>query len=296
MYYRNTQTYAETFISLDIQSYLFIALVILLIVAGVERYIINKKEYASENKSNFHKLIRFVLFLRTSNNYSGKKRREIINICTEIYPVLLLVFMVRGVVIEPFKIPSNSMMPGLLTGDFIVVSKSSYGINIPILNKKIIGFSKPKRGDVIVFRYPNYEVNPEYSGTDFVKRIIGIPGDIVDYKNNILNINGIDVDTNYIGQYVGFGAGSDMTGFKHISENIEGKKYDILNSDERILMMNKAIRVPKGHYFVMGDNRSRSSDSRFWGFVPEEYIIGKAFGIAMHWDDKIRLGRIGGID
>lgn len=286
---------AEKFLAFDIQAYLFITLIILIIIAGVDRFIVNKKKYSVEDKNLIYKAIRFFSFLSTSKKDRIEERPEIVRICIDIYPVLLLVFLLRGVMLEPFKIPSNSMMPTLLTGDFIVVSKLNYGINIPILNKKIIEFSKPEKGDVVVFRYPNYEKNPNYSGTDFIKRVIGTPGDEIIYKNDNLSINGIDIDTNKIGSYVGFGAGVKMTGFKHITETIGESRHEILLSNKSHSEQ-ALITVPEGHYFVMGDNRSRSSDSRFWGFVPEEYIIGKAFGIWMHWGDEVRLNRIGSID
>lgn len=286
---------AENFFAFDIQAYLFITLITLIVIASIDRFLINRGKYTVENKSMFYKTLRFFSFLRISKNDKLDERPEIVRICIDIYPVLLLVFLLRGMILEPFKIPSNSMMPTLLTGDFIVVSKLNYGIKIPILNKKIIEFSKPDRGDVVVFRYPNYERNPHYSGTDFIKRIIGVPGDKIIYKNDTLRVNGLNIDTNNIGSYIGFGSGIEMSGFKHMTETIGNNKHDILLSSKNY-SEKASLLVPDGHYFVMGDNRSRSSDSRFWGFVPEDYIVGKALGVWMHWDDEVRLNRIGGIN
>ncbi|MDC0388855.1 signal peptidase I, partial [Candidatus Thioglobus sp.] len=209
--------------------------------------------------------------------------------------VLLLVFVLRGFVVEPFRIPSNSMMPTLLTGDFILVSKFDYGVSIPVINKKIIEFKKPERGDVIVFRYPNYEKNDKYQGADFIKRIVGIPGDSIVHYADRLSINGKEIAYEDIEDYQGVESGSEMTGFKRKRELLGNNLHDILLDPNQNSQRARAV-VPEGHYFVMGDNRSRSSDSRFWGFVPEKYIIGKAFGIWMHYDDSLKLDRVGGFN
>jgi signal peptidase I len=213
--------------------------------------------------------------------------------------VLLLVFVFRGFIFEPFRVPSNSMMPTLLTGDFILVNKFDYGLRLPIINNKIFEYSEPERGDVIVFRYPNYDRQAGYSGTDFIKRVIALPGDVVSYNKDRLTINSKVIDQSKIGGYRGVDSGKGMTGYRHIKELIDLASHDILLHPMGYSPEFSKTTVPEGHYFVMGDNRAHSSDSRVWGYVPEEYILGKAIGIWMHWDwnhNTMQLSRIGGFD
>ncbi|MDB5804711.1 MAG: lepB [Betaproteobacteria bacterium] len=220
------------------------------------------------------------------------------------FPVIAVVFGLRSFVVEPFKIPSGSMIPTLLIGDFILVNKFSYGIRLPVINKKIIDVGSPKRGDVMVFRYP---VDPSY---DYIKRVIGIPGDKILYKNKRLTINGQEVPTVATADYLH----KERAAYsKQFVETIDGRPHKMLNDDERDLLINPIVRfpnfenclyntagvectVPPGHYFMMGDNRDNSLDSRFWGFVPDENIVGRAFGIWMSWNGGPELSRIGGFD
>ena len=191
------------------------------------------------------------------------------------------------------------MMPTLLTGDFIVVNKFDYGFRLPITNTKLVEFSKPNRGDVIVFRYPNYEKNPGYSGVDFIKRIVAIPGDLISYSDDQLVINDKAIEIKNIGPYIGVDSGKSMNNYKLAQEFISALPHEILINPNRRSKGIPEITIPEGHYFVMGDNRSHSSDSRFWGFVPEEYIIGRAIGIWMHWDwnyNTMQFSRIGGFN
>ncbi len=251
---------------------------------------------APDDKTGLVKFVYFILFLRINKNEKYLNRPKVVQWSAEFFPVVLLVFFVRGVMLEPFKIPSNSMMPTFLTGDFIVVSKMSYGINLPILNKKIIEFNQPERGDVVVFRYPNYERSTKLKGADFIKRVIGVPGDEIIYHEDQLRINGVKIAYEDFKNYQGVESGAGMTGFRHQRELLDGNPHDIiLDPKQASRSINKVI-VPAGHFLVMGDNRSRSSDSRFWGFVPESYILGKAVGIWMHYDDSFKFGRIGSID
>jgi signal peptidase I len=191
------------------------------------------------------------------------------------------------------------MMPTLLTGDFILVNKFDYGLRLPLLNSKIIDFSKPDRGDVIVFRYPNYAHSAGYSGVDFIKRVVALPGDTISYEKDQLTINGETVDYRKIGAYQGVDSGKAMSGYRHIRELIDHADHDLLLHPLGHSRELSKTTVPEGHYFVMGDNRSHSSDSRFWGYVPEDYILGRAIGIWMHWDwnhNTMQLSRIGGFD
>lgn len=218
----------------------------------------------------------------------GEEPREpiLVEYARFLFPVVVIVFLLRGFVAEPFRIPSGSMLPTLEVGDFILVSKSSYGIRIPVLNKKILDFSAPERGDVIVFRYP------EDPAVDYIKRVVGVPGDRLSYQNKILYVNGEPQPQIQLGNYQ-----VDRYGqFARLQEVLNGKKHDIL-VNSRIAASDSEYIVPEGHYFAMGDNRDNSRDSRAWGFVPDENLVGRAFLIWMNWnsDNGPTWSRIGTI-
>ncbi len=204
------------------------------------------------------------------------------------FPVLLVVLILRGFLFEPFRIPSGSMMPTLLVGDFILVNKFSYGLKLPVLQTRLTDGDKPKRGDVAVFRYPRDE------SLDYIKRVIGLPGDHIGYYNRRLTINGKPLSTNFDHQYQGLGELNNMIGdngcdkvgasCKVLIEKQDEVVYTIMNNLQINRSSDGELFVPAGHYFVMGDNRDHSSDSRVWGFVPEQNLVGKAVMIWMHWD------------
>lgn len=190
------------------------------------------------------------------------------------FPVLFIVFFLRSFLVEPFQIPSGSMIPTLEVGDFILVNKFAYGVRAPVLNKEIIPIGKPQRGDVMVFFPPHA---PE---TYYIKRVIGLPGDSITYNNHQLTINGKVVEEKLIAQLP---AGAPV--LKMTSEKIDDKIFTTHKylRPSRLSMQGSWV-VPAGHYFMMGDNRDNSLDSREWGMVSEDAIVGKAFAVWMHWD------------
>ncbi len=216
-----------------------------------------------------------------------------------LFPVILIVFLLRSFLFEPFKIPSGSMVPTLLVGDLILVNKYHYGIRLPVLNRKIIANNDPQRGDVMVFRYP---VDPR---VDYIKRVVGIPGDEVAYLNQKLSINGQPVPTQALGEFY------DEDSMRYVpmfSERLGAVEHRILvdprrpayfGAGQKSFPMHEncryqpegvVCRVPPGHYFMMGDNRDNSQDSRFWGFVPDENIVGRAFFVWMNFGNLRRIG------
>lgn len=209
-----------------------------------------------------------------------------------LFPVFLVVLVLRSFVVEPFRIPSGSMYPTLEIGDFIVVNKFAYGLKLPVTQTKIVPIGEPKRGDVVVFKYPK---DPD---VDYIKRVIGLPGDKITYIGRTVFVNGEPLKQSFVGTYKGHDAGANMTGTSEVQETFpSGKKHLILLDKDKYSQDMKTVTVPPGHYFMMGDNRDYSNDSRFWGFVPEQNIKGKAFGIWMNWDDGVHFSRIGkGID
>ncbi|MEN8169597.1 MAG: signal peptidase I [Pseudomonadota bacterium] len=217
---------------------------------------------------------------------------SLIEMSRSFFPIILIVLVVRSFVVEPFRIPSGSMMPTLSIGDFILVNKSAYGIRLPVLNSRILDIGSPQRGDIAVFRYPE---NPKI---DFIKRIVGVPGDRIAYRNKVLYINGKLAAQEYLGGYVGVGSGAVMTGSRRFHEELSGVEHEILVMPGRnVFGGDFDYVVPDGHYFAMGDNRDNSRDSRAWGFLPEENLVGKAFLIWMNWDWQqdgvIDWGRLG---
>ena len=214
---------------------------------------------------------------------------KIVEYARSFFPVFLIVLLLRSFLVEPFRIPSNSMMPTLLTGDFILVNKFVYGIRLPVSDQKIFAVSNPERGDVVVFRYP---LDPS---TPFIKRVVGLPGDRIAYYNKILYINGQQADQRIVGSYAGHGSGANMTGASLRQESLGDISHAILVQTGYHSADGKLV-VPEGHYFVLGDNRDNSRDSRYWGTVPDELLIGKAFTIWMNWDfgngiDWTRVGK-----
>ncbi len=290
---------AQPFFAMDVVAYLALFLMLAFVIVVIDRiffYDSDPSESGAKEGTLVGKILYFLCFLKFNRNEKYASRPKIVQWSAEFFPVLLLVFVFRSFIFEPFRIPSNSMMPTLLTGDFVLVNKFNYGINLPIFNTKLIETGEPEVGDIIVFRYPNYENNPEYNGADFIKRLVGLPGDEISYSKDRLVINGEKILYEEIGNYLGFDSGINMTGFKHQRELLSVNQHDILLDPNRSSRGIPTIKVPDDHYFVMGDNRSRSSDSRFWGFVPQGYVIGRAVGVWMHWDKSLKLDRIGGID
>ncbi|SAL16785.1 signal peptidase I [Caballeronia choica] len=214
------------------------------------------------------------------------------------FPVILVVFVVRSFVVEPFKIPSGSMVPTLLVGDFILVNKYEYGLRLPISNTKLTDGKPLSRGDVVVFRYPKDE------SVDYIKRVIGLPGDTVAYENKQLTINGKPVPETPQPDYFD----DERIGYaKQFIEDLDGRKNAILNNPQVPPFVIGAddfpfrdncvynaqgvtCKVPSGHYFMMGDNRDNSADSRYWGFVPDNNIVGRAFFIWMNFSSLKRIG------
>jgi signal peptidase I len=215
-----------------------------------------------------------------------------------LFPVILAVFVLRSFLFEPFKIPSGSMIPTLLVGDLILVNKFAYGIRLPVVNTKLTDGTPPRRGDVMVFRYP-----PKPS-LDYIKRVVGVPGDEVAYLNKKLTINGVAVSKQSVPDFFDEDA---MTYFKQYEEVLGDKRHRILNDENRPAFVpgvenfpfrdncrysveGVVCKVPEGHYFMMGDNRDNSLDSRYWGFVPDRNIVGKAFFIWMNFGSFKRIG------
>jgi signal peptidase I len=214
------------------------------------------------------------------------------------FPVLALVFVMRSFLFEPFTIPSGSMTPTLLVGDYILVNKFTYGIRLPILNKKVLQVHDPKPGDIMVFRHPND------TATDLVKRVIGVPGDRIDYHGKRLTIDGHALDYRAQADYLG---DESLTMSKRYLENLNGVQHDVLETEGQPPLLavpddfpgrencsydrdGFACTVPQGQYFMMGDNRDNSSDSRYWGFVPDANIVGKAVFVWMNFHDVGRIG------
>ena len=213
----------------------------------------------------------------------------IVDFARSFFPIFFIVLILRSFIVEPFKIPSGSMMPTLLIGDFILVNKYDYGIRLPVLNTKIIENKTPNRGVIVVFRYP---VDPSIP---FIKRVVGLPGDKYRYQDKILTINDEAVEQVEIGAYQAVGSGKMMDGATLSTELLENAEHEILRMPFRPTQNVEGI-VPKGHYFVLGDNRDNSKDSRYWGFVPDENLVGRAFMIWMNWDGKnggVEWNRIG---
>jgi signal peptidase I len=193
------------------------------------------------------------------------------------FPVLLIVLLLRSFIAEPFRIPSGSMMPTLMVGDFILVNKFSYGIRLPVLHTKLLELGQPKRGDVVVFRFPR---QPDL---DYIKRVVGVPGDNIAYYNKRLYVNGKRVSMQQVGPYSGTAGPSSNGAALEFREDLQGVDHSILITRGKFSVEGE-YTVPDGHYFVMGDNRDNSNDGRYWGYVPEDHLVGKAFFIWMNWD------------
>ena len=217
------------------------------------------------------------------------KAREpvLVEYARSFFPVLLVVFVLRSFLVEPFQIPSSSMVPTLEVGDYILVNKYTYGIRLPVIRTKVLALNNPQRGDVVVF-FP-----PHMNDTYFIKRVVGLPGDTVEYRNKQIFVNGEWVEREPAAEQ-----------FAQSSHNITGRES--LGESEHLMQVDTrrpsgdfSVVVRPGHYFMMGDNRDNSSDSRVWGQVSEKDIVGKAFAIWMHWDTLLSLpsfSRVGAIE
>ncbi len=226
----------------------------------------------------------------------------LLEISKSFFPVILVVFLVRSFLFEPFKIPSGSMIPTLRVGDFILVNKFDYGIRWPVTNRIMIPVHQPQRGEVMVFKFP------EDPSTNYIKRVVGLPGDEVAYQNKRLTINGIPLTTKADGTFTDLEESLNYDSFNRYQEQLGSHWHAFITLEQQQPIFLSQVhefpgrtgclynpegfvcKVPPRHYFMMGDNRDRSSDSRYWGFVPQENIVGKAVMVWMNFQDFSRIG------
>ncbi|KTC65487.1 signal peptidase I (lepB-1) (plasmid) [Legionella adelaidensis] len=216
----------------------------------------------------------------------NQKPAKIIEYSRSFFPIFFIVLLLRSFLIEPFRIPSGSLEPTLLVGDFLAVNKFAYGFRLPVLEKKIIPVANPKRGEIAVFRWPP---DPSY---DYIKRVIGVPGDKIVYHNKVLTINGKEMPQTFIEYTTDESSGKAVAKYR---EKLNGVEHNIYVRPD-VPAVDFEVQVPPGQYFMMGDNRDDSADSRFWGFVGDEYLRGKAFIVWMSWNSKtdmVRWDKIG---
>lgn len=242
-------------------------------------------------------LVDYIFCLVKHEKFLEKKKRPmIIEYSRAFFPVLLLVFCIRSFLLQPYRVPSGSLEPTVTPGDFILVNQFDYGIRFPVWNKKLFAIGEPKRGQIALLYYP---VDHAFT---FVKRVIGLPGDRISYINKTLYINGKKQPQKYIGPVTRLNDFGQLTTYQEYQEDLDGVTHDILVINDANHPANDFYNlvVPKNEYFVMGDNRDDSDDSRYWGFVPEHDFIGRALYIWMSWDshparwyESIRWGRIG---
>ena len=209
----------------------------------------------------------------------GAEPGLIIDYSRSFFPVLFLVLILRSFLFEPFQIPSGSMLPTLKIGDFILVNKFDYGLRLPVLGQTIVEFGDPKRGDVMVFKYP------EDTRINFIKRVVGIPGDTVEYRNKVVYVNGE-------AQTLTVMAPDDSVMMPALTEEASEQLGDREHRIWRRMTQGRnfgPIQIPEGQYFVMGDNRDNSNDSRVWGFVDDSLIVGRAFAVWMHWESLLSI-------
>lgn len=265
---------------------LMIATIATLIISVIDKYIFEKK--------------RRVIVLKETPNLDElpkKKRHELLkgpffaDYSRSLFPVFLIVLILRSFIGEPFKVPSGSMLPTIQIGDYFVVSKFSYGVRFPVWDKLLLPVSKPQAGDIVIVH------NPVDTRIDLIKRVIGVPGDKITYQNRQLTINGKAVPTKFI-KSVMEPADSTVHPVKEYQETLNGKTYDVYHMPWVKTINFKNLVVPKGEYFIMGDNRDNSEDSRYWGFAPGKYLVGKPQMIFMSWDSSksdMRWSRIGSL-
>jgi signal peptidase I len=209
----------------------------------------------------------------------------LVDLSRSFFPVLAIVLVLRSFLVEPFQIPSGSMLPTLEVGDFILVNKYAYGLRLPVAGTKVVDIGDPERGDVMVFRYP------EDGTTNYIKRVVGLPGDRIGYRNKELFVNGERVPTRFV---------ANLPPYEMLEEQLGDVEHLVYrNLGARSGVGEGEWVVPDEHYFMMGDNRDNSNDSRFWGMVPDEMVVGKAFLIWMQWPSITSLpsfDRVGLID
>jgi len=269
----------DTFMELDLPLILMVATAVTGVVVFFDRMVLRKQRVAKAEQLERSGA-------SEDEVLSAQREPFIIEQSRSFFPVLALVFVLRSFVAEPFQIPSGSMEPGLITGDFILVSKFSYGLRMPGTGTTLVPVTEPERGDVMVFFPPD---DPRY----FIKRVIGLPGDHIVYRNQRLTINGEAVSTDVLGGEPAYNP-TKVLGRETLDSASPVVKWMPgidRATGQRVLWAGPEGEwtVPEGHYFTMGDNRGNSGDSRMWGFVPDENIVGKAVAVWMHWESWTSL-------
>ena len=229
-------------------------------------------------------LIRLIdrIFFYRARLVSHKKEPIFVDYARSFLPILLIVFLIRAFVVQIFTVPTGSLEPTIMPHDLVIVDQFSYGLRLPVFNKTLVEIGKPKTGDIVVFRHP------AVPGMDLIKRTIGVPGDHVIYKNKTLYINGKEMRQSYLDNAVDGSIPVEV-----FEENLLGIKHKIYLHTQGGEITNFDFTVPEGYYFMMGDNRDNSADSRMWGFMPDSVIIGKGYRVVFAWNQGVTWNRIG---